>query len=65
MSHPTEVGILTAAELAERLKVAPDTIRLWARQGKIPVRKLSHKVHRYDLAEVLTALELAGKAVAQ
>ena len=51
--------MLTAAELADRLKVKPDTVRVWARSGKIPARKLSHKVIRFSLPEVVAALESA------
>ena len=51
--------LLTAAELADRLKVKPDTVRVWVRSGKIPTRKLSHKVIRFSLPEVVAALESA------
>jgi excisionase family DNA binding protein len=57
MSTLDETRLLTAAELAERLKVKPDTVRLWARQGKIPARKLSHKILRFNLADVVATLE--------
>lgn len=49
--------LLTAAELAERLRVKPRTILGWYRRGRIPARKLSPKVLRFDLAEVVAALE--------
>ncbi len=52
--------LLTAAELAGRLRVKPGTVLGWHRDGRIPARKLSHKVLRFDLAEVLAALESAG-----
>ena len=52
--------LLTAAELAHRLKVKPGTIREWTRIGKIPARRLSHKVIRYCLAEVVASLESAS-----
>lgn len=32
--------LLTVAEVAAELRVDPATVRLWARQGKIPVVKL-------------------------
>jgi excisionase family DNA binding protein len=65
--------LLTAAELAERLGVKPGTIFGWHRQGRIPGRKLSRKILRFDLADVLTALETSheprheadGRGVAQ
>lgn len=53
--------LLTAGELAERLKVKPATIRQWSRSGRIPARKLSHKIIRYCLSDVVSALEANGK----
>jgi excisionase family DNA binding protein len=61
--------LLTAARLAARLGVKPETVLRWHRDGKIPARKLSHKVLRFDLAEVVAALEasqrLEGRGVVQ
>jgi excisionase family DNA binding protein len=50
-------SLLTASELAERLVVQPGTILGWHRAGRIPARRLSHKTLRFDLADVLAALE--------
>jgi excisionase family DNA binding protein len=47
---------LTAAELAERLRVRPATIRGWGRAGRIPTVRLSRRVLRFDWNEVLAAL---------
>jgi excisionase family DNA binding protein len=62
-------ALLTAAELAARLGVKPETILRWHRGGKIPARRLSHKVLRFNLAHVVAALEsrqsLEGRGVAQ
>jgi excisionase family DNA binding protein len=49
--------LLTAAELAERLGVKPGTILGWHRLGRIPARRLSHKVLRFSLPDVVAALE--------
>jgi excisionase family DNA binding protein len=57
MSFARTDSPLTAAELSERLGVKPGTILDWHRKGRIPARKLSHKVLRFDLADVLSALE--------
>ncbi|MCE9590083.1 MAG: helix-turn-helix domain-containing protein [Planctomycetes bacterium] len=54
MEHGTE--LLTAPELAKRLRVSPDTVRAWARRGSIPTLRLSPKVIRYNLDAVLKAL---------
>lgn len=53
--------LLTAGELAERLKVKPATIRQWSRSGRIPSRRLSHKVIRYCFSDVVAALEATSK----
>jgi excisionase family DNA binding protein len=51
--------LLTAEEVADRLRVKPDTIVVWARQGRIPARRLSRKVIRFSLSEVIESLEAA------
>ena len=54
--------LLTAEEVAERLQVRPRTIRKWARCGFIPTIRLSPKVVRYDLAEVVEAMTKRQKS---
>lgn len=44
--------LLTAAQLAERLKVRPSTVREWAKTGRIPEIRISAKVRRFDPVEV-------------
>lgn len=51
--------LLTALELAVRLRVSPDTVRAWARRGAIPSLRPSPKVIRFDLDAVLAALSPA------
>jgi len=48
--------LLTAKELAKRLRVSPETVRAWARQGRIPTLRLSRKALRYNLEAVIAAL---------
>ena len=48
---------LTAEQLAASLGVKPDTIRDWGRRGLIPRVKVSHKVVRYVLDDVVTVLK--------
>lgn len=55
--------LLPRAELAARLGVRPTTISRWTRAGRIPARRLSRKILRYDLADVLAALESRSSAV--
>lgn len=49
--------LLTAEELAIRLRVQPDTIRAWTRQGVIPAIRPSAKVIRYDANSVIESLK--------
>ena len=55
--------LLNRYDLAERLDVSPDTILKWARQGRIPVVRLSRKVLRFDYDGIVAALR--KKAVAE
>lgn len=48
--------LMTKEEVAMELGVAPSTIRLWARTGRIPEIHITPKVRRFDLADVLEAL---------
>ncbi len=61
MDKPTE--LLTADELAERLRVRPATIRLWAREGRIPRIRISGKVIRFDVSAVIDLLQTNEKAL--
>jgi excisionase family DNA binding protein len=54
--------LLTAAELARRLAVKPSTILEWQRSGRIPSLRLSHKVRRFILSEVIAALRHRSSA---
>ena len=49
--------LLTATELASRLRVRPETVKSWARTGVIPTIRVNHKVHRFDYDAVKAALE--------
>jgi excisionase family DNA binding protein len=51
-----ETELLTARELAKRLRVSPETVRAWAQRGRIPMLRLSPKVIRYNAEAVLAAL---------
>lgn len=48
--------LLTTAEVAERLRVTPETVRSWVRRGLIPEIRISATVRRFDLDDVLVAL---------
>lgn len=53
----SETQLLTATELAERLKVKRQTILNWARSGVIPCLRLSGKVIRFDPCQVLQVMD--------
>jgi len=48
--------LLTADELAARLKVKASTVREWMRRGVIPAIRLTPKVIRFDLDQVLKTM---------
>lgn len=49
--------LITAEELGAQLRLQPATVILWARQRRIPAHRLSRKVIRFRLPEVVAALE--------
>lgn len=53
---PTPATLLTADELADRLRVRPATIRQWTREGLIPALRVRAKTIRYDFGEVCEAM---------
>lgn len=48
--------LLTVEEAAERLKMNPQTVRRWIRQGLLPAAKIGRKEWRIDEADLLPAL---------
>lgn len=54
---------LTGQQLAQILQVRPQTVAMWARQGRIPCLQLGRKIRRFRLAEVLHALSHADSRV--
>lgn len=59
--------LLTAEELADRLRVTPETVRAWARRGRIPSVRFSPKVVRFDPEAVREAVarQNSGRGVSQ
>lgn len=47
---------LKADEIAQRLKVKPETVRAWARRRLIPAIRINCKTVRFDFDEVRRAL---------
>lgn len=59
-SVSNELQLITIGELAERLRIHPDTLRGLYRRGKIPGIKIGYRTLRFDYASVLEALRRAG-----
>jgi hypothetical protein len=56
-------NLMTAKELADHLGVKPGTTLGWHHQAKLPARELlSHKVLRFNLRDVVAALECSETA---
>ena len=55
--------LVTAEEMARRLRLKPSTILRWAQQRKIPSIVISPKVVRFDVAAVIQ--RLCGEAVSR
>ncbi len=51
-NETTTGGLLTIAQVAERLRVSRRTIRRWVANDGLPVRQFSARLLRYDPAEV-------------
>lgn len=57
LERRVESELLTAAELARKLQVNVRTVQEWYRAGRIPAIKLSPKVIRYCLLDVVRAVD--------
>jgi predicted site-specific integrase-resolvase len=55
-------NLLTPRQLADTLKVCPVTLRRWTAAGRIPALVLAPRVVRYDLKQVLAALDRSPPA---
>ena len=53
--------LLTVAELAQRFRVRPETIRHWARLGRVPCLRCGPRSLRFDLQAVEHALQQRGR----
>lgn len=64
MQTPSDDELLTLKELAQRLRLHPDTARSLYRRGVIPGLKLGHRTLRFEYQQVLEALRQAGDPAA-
>lgn len=49
--------LLTNHELAKKLGVHDETVRIWRRTGRIPFLRLSERKYKYELHKVVRALQ--------
>lgn len=54
--HTDEERLLKTREVAEWLGVQPETLRRWAREGRIPVCRIGQKTLRFDLVKVMESI---------
>ena len=54
-----EVTVLTLKEVAERLKLHPNTLRRYAKEGKLPAMKFGRvwRIEEEDLKEFMRAMK--------
>lgn len=65
MKSPTGEELLTLEELAQRLRLHPDTARGLYRRGIIPGLKLGHRTLRFEYSQVIEALRQAHDPAAE
>jgi len=65
MKSPTGEELLTLEELAQRLRLHPDTARGLYRRGVIPGLKLGHRTLRFEYSQVIEALRQAHDPAAE
>ena len=65
MNQSPNDELLTLDELAQRLRLHPDTARSLYRRGVIPGLKLGHRTLRFEYGQVLEALRQAGDPAAE
>lgn len=53
---PADAELLTPAEVRRALRVSPDTIRRWARNGKLPCVRIGPGGHRRYRRSAVEAL---------
>jgi len=53
--------LVSAAELAKRLQVTPNTVNTWSRRGLIPSLRVSARTIRFDVAKVMAAMDANNK----
>jgi len=55
-------SLLSPAQMAARLAIAPETLLVWTSKKKIPCVRISRKVVRFDPVQVVAHLRKIGKS---
>ena len=62
LSHtppPESEHLWTVEEVAEYLRVQPETVRAKARKGEFPAYKVGKRIWRFDIKEINACLKLS------
>lgn len=51
-------SLIDTAELAKHLGIQPSTVRAWVRAGRIPAVRITPKVIRFDIGDVIKSLKM-------
>jgi excisionase family DNA binding protein len=57
--------LLTADEMAKKVRLKPATVLEWARLGKIPSVRVNAKTVRFDPADVVAAMKETSRVASQ
>lgn len=57
----TQPDLMTPDEVAALYRVNPNTVKRWAREGRVPARKVG-KLWRFERSEVLDEIKKTGRA---
>lgn len=56
---PESEHLWTVEEVAEYLRVQPETVRVKARKGELPAYKVGKRIWRFDFKEISAFLKLS------
>ena len=55
---PAPESLWTVEEIAEYLRLQPETVRAKARKGELPAYKIGKRIWRFDIKEINACLKL-------
>ena len=56
---PAHESLWTVEEIAEYLRLQPETVRAKARKGELPAYKIGKRIWRFDIKEINACLKLS------